>query len=168
MPKLIQVKLMNNIMRDYYPMFEEYQALRNQLVELLSDSDLSFRPSEANLTLGALCREIGETQVAYIYSFKTLKSDFSYRHKDSSALEASVVRLRTWFSELDHDLKQVVADLSDNEIQSREIEHGKFSFPISFQLTVYAEALIIFYGKVSIYLRAMGTDIPKQWRDWIG
>ena len=159
---------MNYIMRDYYPMFEKYQALRNQLVELLSDSDLSFRPGEANLTLGALCREIGEIQVAYIHSFKTLKSDFSYRHKDSSALEASVVRLRTWFSELDHDLKQVVADLSDDEIESREIEHGKFSFPISFQLAVYAEALIIFYGKVSIYLRAMGKDIPKQWRDWIG
>jgi hypothetical protein len=97
---------MNKIMRDYYPMFEEYQALRNQLMELLNDSDLSYRPCKKNISLGALCREIGEIQTAYIRSFETLTSDFSYRHKDGNTLEKSVSRMTAWFEELDRALKR--------------------------------------------------------------
>jgi len=159
---------MNKIMRDYYPMFEEYQALRNKLMEILDDLDLSFRPSERNLTLGALCREIGEIQVAYIRSFQTFKSDFSYRYEDAITLEGSVAELKTWYTELDSKLKAVVSELSDKDIEAKEVEHGGYNFSLQFQLNVYAEALIIFSGKVSIYLKAMSKDIPKQWQDWIG
>jgi hypothetical protein len=60
-------------------MFEQYQSLRDKLMGILNDSDLSFQPSDANPSLGALCREIGEIQIAYIQSFQTLKTDFSYR-----------------------------------------------------------------------------------------
>ncbi len=159
---------MNKIMQNYYPMFEQYQALRNKLMGLLNDSDLSFQPSDANPSLGALCREIGEIQIAYIQSFQTLKSDFSYRYEEANIMETSVSRLETWFDELDAELKQVVAAFSDEDIETKEIEHSvNFKFPINIQLTVYAEALIIFYGKVSVYLKAMGKDIPEQWQDWI-
>jgi hypothetical protein len=30
------------------------------------------------------------------------------------------------------------------------------------------EALIIFYGKLSVYLRALERPLPGQWGDWIG
>ena len=81
---------MNQIMRDYYPMFEDYQALRIQLMDILDDSDPAFRPSDKNLTLGASCREIGEIEVAYMGSFQTFESDFSYRHEHAESLEKSV------------------------------------------------------------------------------
>ena len=35
------------------------------------------------------------------------------------------------------------------------------------QLEVYKEALHIFYGKTSVYLKAMGKERPQQWQDWI-
>jgi len=155
-------------MRDYYPMFEDYQALRNKLVDILDDKDLSFRPSERNLTLGTLCREIGEIQVAYIRSFQTFKSDFSYRYEDGATVEGSVAELKNWYTDLDGELKAVVSALSDKEVETKEVEHGGYNFSLQFQLNVYAEALIIFSGKVSIYLKAMGKDIPRQWQDWIG
>jgi hypothetical protein len=28
--------------------------------------------------------------------------------------------------------------------------------------------LLIFYGKVSVYMKAIGTPRSQQWRDWIG
>ena len=31
-----------SLMREYYPIFEMYQAMRNQLMEILIDSDLIF------------------------------------------------------------------------------------------------------------------------------
>jgi len=159
---------MNKIMQDYYPMFEDYQALRNKLMDILNDSDLAYCPSDKNLSLGALCREIGEIQVAYIHSFQTFKSDFSYRYGDASNLEGSVAELKNWYSDLDSQLKVAVSALSDEEIESKKIDRDDYSFSLQFHLSVYAEALIIFSGKVSIYLKAMGKDIPKQWQDWIG
>jgi hypothetical protein len=35
------------------------------------------------------------------------------------------------------------------------------------QLDVYREALLIFYGKVSVHLRAIDRPLPGQWLDWI-
>ena len=80
---------MNRIMRDYYPLFEGYQALRKVLTDILDDEKLSFRPTERNPSLRALCREIGEVQVAYTCSFRTFKSDFSYRHEEATTVENS-------------------------------------------------------------------------------
>ena len=36
------------------------------------------------------------------------------------------------------------------------------------ELDIYREALLIFYGKASIYLRAMGRELPGDWQAWIG
>lgn len=50
---------MNSIMQNDYPVFRLYQALRTQLMGLLSDDDLAFSPGGDNPTLGELCREMG-------------------------------------------------------------------------------------------------------------
>ena len=90
---------MNSIFSDYYPVFELYQSLRAQLLDILTDADLAYRPHEQTETLVELCRDIGETEMSYI---------------------------------------------------------------------VYNEALLIFYGQVSVYLKAMGKPIPQQWQEWVG
>jgi hypothetical protein len=55
---------MNSIMSEYWPIFTMYQDLRNQMMTLLTDGDLAFTPGSTNLTLGALCREMGEVEHA--------------------------------------------------------------------------------------------------------
>ncbi len=160
---------MNQLMETYYPTFEMYQALRQQLLEILTDADLPFQPGGENLSLGALCRELGEVEAAYIESFMTFRQDFSYRHPDAKAMETSVARLTAWFQELDTRLKTAVAALSDEEVDHKMIERGPgFQLPPRIQLEVYKEALLIFYGKVTVYLRAMEKERPSQWDEWIG
>ena len=159
---------MNTIMIQYYPLFELYQALRTQLMEILVDEDLSFKPSGQNISLGALCRDIGDTEQAYIQSFKSFKLDFSYRNQDPG-IEGSVEKLFAWFGQLDGELKAVVEGLSEEDIQNRKIDRGGgFELSPAIQLDVYKEALLIFYGKSSIYLKAMGKTLPEQWQQWIG
>jgi hypothetical protein len=144
-----------------------YQALRSQLLEIVTDEDLSFRAGGTNPTLGFLCREIGETEQAYIQSFKTFTMQFAYGTADPN-LEKSVSALAAWYAELDRELKQAVEALSDEDIQQRQINRGgDFKLPPSIQLNVYQEALLIFYGKVSVYLKAMGKTLPHQWQEWI-
>jgi hypothetical protein len=159
---------MNSIMTGYWPTFEMYQRLRNQLMEIVTDEDLLYSPGGANLPLGALCREIGEVEYAYIQSFKTFTIDFSYRNP-APGLETSVSKLTAWFAQLDADMKSTIAGLSEEEIQQRVVDRGgNFRLPLPIQLNVFQEALLIFYGKASVYLNAMGKELPKQWREWIG
>jgi hypothetical protein len=159
---------MNSMMHAYYPTFEMYQALRDQLMEILTDEDLVLRPGGQNEPLGVLCREIGETERSYIQSFKTFRQDFSYRNEEPE-LARSVAKLVAWFKELDDELKSTIGGLSEQDIQNRVVDRGEgFTLPLHIQLDVYKEALLIFYGKVSVYLKALGKFRPEQWQEWIG
>jgi hypothetical protein len=158
---------MNSIVQQQVPVLHETQALRNQLLALLNDEDLSYSPGGENPTLGALCREMGEVEHAYIESFKTFKQDFSYRNEEPG-LDESVERLAAWFEELDRELEAAVEALSEDDIQNRVVDRGGgFVLPPSIQLHIYREALLIFYGKASVYLKAMGKARPEQWQAWI-
>ncbi len=158
---------MNSIMQGYFSTFEMYQRLRNQLLELITDDDLGYRPTETNPTLGELCREIGEVERAYIESFRTFKLDFSYRNTDAG-LTSSVQQLSAWFAALDAELKATIAGLAKEEIVNRVIDRGHFTLPPQINLDVYKEALLIFYGKTSVYMKALGRPLSEQWQQWIG
>jgi hypothetical protein len=155
---------MNSILEHYYPTFTMYQALRAQLMDLLEDADLVFT-LPGNPSLGALCVEIGETEQAYIDSFKTFKQDFSYR-LDDPEMAGSVSGLQAWYARLDDDLRASIEALSEDDLKNKVIERG-FSVSPQIQLTIYNEALLIFYGKASVYLKAMGKTRPEQWVEWI-
>lgn len=159
---------MNRIMTEQYPTFELYRRVRDQIMDLLSDDDLRFQPGGDNPTLGTLCREIGEVEQAYIDSFKTFRQDFSYRNEEPG-LEQSVAKLSAWYKALDQELKTTVEGLSDDDIWNRLIDRGEnFKAPPHIQLEIYKEALLIFYGKVSVYLKAMRKTPPEQFQHWIG
>lgn len=158
---------MNSLITEYYPTFRMYQALRGQLLELLSDEDLQVSPGGENPPLGALCVEIGEVQQAYNRSFMDGRIDFSYRNPEPGLAE-SVSQLAAWYRVLDAELEAVISHLSEEDIKTRQIDRGGWSTTPLIQLEVYKEALLIFYGKASVYLKAMGKPRPQQWREWIG
>jgi hypothetical protein len=158
---------MNSIMKEQGPILEQTLALRHQMMEVLTDEDLGYSPGGENLTLGALCREMGEVEHAYIESFKTFQQDFSYRN-EKPGLENSVERLAVWFQALEGELVEALKALSEEDIQNRVIDRGGgFILPPFIQFHIYREALLIFYGKASIYLKALGKTLPEQWQAWI-
>ena len=165
---------MNSIVRVHMPAtyFSEYQALRDELMAILTDDDLGFRVGGTGATLGELSREIGEIEHSYVESFRTFRQDFGY-HNPDPRLERSVGALASWYSELDGELASAIAALSEADIANRRIVRKDFDIsdfsPLpNVQLDIYREALLIFYGKVSVYLRAMGKALPGHWQHWIG
>ncbi len=66
---------MNRMMTEKWPWIEAAHGMRSQLLDILSDADLAFTPGGQNMTVGAFCREMGETEYAYIQSLKTLKQE---------------------------------------------------------------------------------------------
>ena len=158
---------MNSIIKEQGPVLGQTQAMRYQLMKILTDEDLDYSPGGENPTLGVLCREMGEVQQAYITSFQTFEQDFSYRVSDPE-LERSVERLAAWFQALDGELETALGSLSEEDIQNRVIVRGGgFVLPPLIQLHIYREALLIFYGKASVYLKALGKTLSDQWQSWI-
>jgi len=160
------------MMREHIPatFFREYQTLRDQLMEILTDDDLGFHVGGENPGLGALCREIGEIEHCYIESFRSFALDLSCHNADPR-LETSVAAISSWYRELDRQLREAIERLSEDEIANRPIDRDDFPDwkplpPV--QLDIYREALLIFYAKVSVYLRALGRSVPPQWQQWIG
>ena len=165
---------MNPLIRDHLKetFFEEYHSLRGQLMAILADDDLRFQLGGESATLGALCREIGQIEYAYVESFRTFTQDFGYRNEDPR-LERSVDALVAWYADLDREMTAVLETLGEDDILNRRIVRGDFDAEFfsplpRVQLDIYREALLIFYGKVSVYLRAMGRPLPGDWSDWIG
>ncbi len=158
---------MNSLMESTYPVFRMYQDLRKQLMEIIDDDDLTFHPPGANIPLGDLCRELGGVEVGYIDSFRTFKMDLA---EAASAGEerGNVAELSKWFTDLDEELEAVISGLTEDDLANRRVDRSGWSVPPAIQLEIYKEALLIFSGKVSVYLRAMGKALPEQWQDWIG
>jgi len=158
---------MNKLVTEYFPLFKLYQAIRAQLMEALTDADLTYELGGETLPLGMLCKEIGEVQHAYIESFKTFSLHFNYVHPNPE-IARSVAQLKSWYAELDAELDRVIESFSDDDLAHKIIDRGGgFTIPIQFQLEIYKEALLIFYGKASIYLRAMRKPRPHQMVEWI-
>lgn len=165
---------MNVILRDHLAAtyFAEYQGLRTELIDVLRDEDLAFRPATAAASLGELCREIGDIEHSYIDAFKTFRQDFGWRNPDPD-VERRVAALSSWYSDLDRELLAALTALTDDEVAKKRISRPDvdvedFSPLPAQELDIYREALLIFYAKVSIYLRIMGKELPGRWSMWIG
>lgn len=159
--------VMNTDIKQFWDLNRMYSQLRNELLANLSDDDLAFSPGGENPTLGALCRELGETQYAYAQSFKTFKIDFSYRRNDDATLK-SVAKLQAWYAELDRQLEAALEAVTDADVEDKKMDRDGYEVPLPISLDILREALLIFYGKASVYLKAMGKARTEMWRDWIG
>jgi len=157
---------MNSYMQEKWPWIEGTHALRTQLLDTLSDAELAFSPGGQNMTLGALCREMGEIEHSYTQSLKTFKQDWSYRNTEAG-LESSVARLKAWCQTLDEVMTATVSALSDENLK-KTVDRGGYAMPVDMQLDVYLQALLIFFGKAAIYLKAMNKALPQQVQEYIG
>ena len=158
---------MNRLLQEKWPWIEGTHGMRTQLLDGLGDADLAFNPGGQNITLGALIREMAETEYSYIQSLKTFRQDWSTSSAGTD-LETSVSRLKDQFQTLDDEMKATISALSDEDITKTVDRGGGFSMPLDLQLDVYLQALLIFFGKASVYLRAMNKAYSTQIQEWIG
>src|SRR5260370_11256416 len=107
---------MNRMMDEKWPWIEAAHGMRSQLFDLLSDADLACHSGGQNMTLGALCCQVGEIEHAYMQSLKTLKQAWSYRNTEADVL-SSVALLNAWFQTLDDEMKAAMAAFSDEDVK---------------------------------------------------
>ena len=157
---------MNRYMEQKWSWIDGGNGMRDELLERLSDADLAYTPGGANLTLGELFRQMGEVEYSYLQGMKDFSQDFSYRNPDP-ALAGSVSAITAWSRELDAELRTVAEAFSDDDL-SRVIHRASgFEMPVEMSLDVYVQAQLIFFGKATVYFKAMGKELPESVADWI-
>jgi hypothetical protein len=158
---------MNSLVEEELPL-RDSQHLRYYLIEILTDADLAYKLPGDNPTLGELCREIGELEHRYIQSFKTLKHDWSYQNPDRE-LANSTEQLKIWYRALDDEFDSILSALTEDELHNRHIDRGHGFTPSLFvQFHIYREAVLMFYAKASVYLKALQKPVNDQWRIGVG
>ena len=158
---------MNSLIESEFPL-QQTQSERYDLLQTLTDSDLAYKLPGDNPTFGELCREIGELEYSYIESFKTFKYELSYRTTEPE-LATSVVRLQAWYEALDNDFETVLREFSEDDLRAKQIDRGHGFTPSPYvQFQIYREALLMFYAKASVYLKALQKSVNDQWQAGIG
>jgi hypothetical protein len=153
-------------MEEKWSWIEGTNGMRTELMELLSDADLAFSPGGENMSLGALCREMGEIEYSYLQSLKTFKQEWSY-HNTEAGLDRSVARLKAWYQTMDDDLKTTVSAFSDEDFKKSIDRASGYGMPVETQLDIYVQAMLIFFGKVTIYLKTMDRALPPSIKEYI-
>jgi hypothetical protein len=153
-------------MEEKWSWIEGTNGMRTELMELLSDADLAFNPGGENMSLGALCREMGEIEYSYLQSLKTFKQEWSY-HNTEAGLDSSVARLKAWYQTMDDDLKTTVSAFSDENFKKSIDRASGYGMPVETQLDIYVQAMLIFFGKVTIYLKTMDRALPPSIKEYI-
>jgi hypothetical protein len=65
-------------------------------------------------------------------------------------------------------MKAAMDRFSEEELRIDRIDRGGFVASPFVQHQVYREAVYIFYGKLSVYLKALEIDGGEQWAGWVG
>jgi len=141
--------------------------MRTTMLDNLSDADLGIAVP-GNPSLGELCREMGNVESCYIEAFMTRQLVWGLQRDDSPATAASVEQLKAWFKALDEEFTSVLESLPEADYEAMKIERDGRVLPADAFYQNYHEALLIFCGRCSVYLRMMGKPLDQQWLSWIG
>lgn len=145
-----------------------HHSMRDHLLTVVSDADLGYEMPGDNPTLGELLIDMGDLQGVYTHSFETSSLDWTYRRLPPPE-EITVAGLRAWFDAQDDAMKAALDRFTEAELHVDRIDRGGGFIASPFvQHQVYREAVYIFYGKLSVYLKALERDAGDQWAGWVG
>jgi hypothetical protein len=145
-----------------------HHSMRDHLLTVVSDADLSFGLPGQNPTLGEVLVEMGDLEGVYTHSFETFVLDWSHRRLPPPA-RITVAGLGERFEAEDAAMDTALSRFTDEELHVDRIDrgHGFIASPFV-QHQIYREAVYICYGKLSVYLKALERDAGEQWAAWVG
>jgi hypothetical protein len=145
-----------------------HHHMRDHLLTVVSDADLAYKLPGQNPTLGDLLVELGHLEGVYTHSFETFTLDWSHRQLPPPA-PITIAGLQAWFASQDDAMNRALSRFTDEELRIDRIDrgHGFVASPFV-QYEIYREAVYIFYGKLSVYLKALERDAGEQWAMGVG
>ena len=156
---------MNQIETEFFGLLDMTHGVRDGAIATLDGEDLAFSLS-GSLAVGEVLRAFGDVEASYTLSFKTMKQDFSVQAQGWEAIASGAAAV-AWLHGLDAELKAALSALSDDDL-GKPIDRGGWQMPVMANFHTYREAVLIQFGKLDCYLRALGKHLPEEWVAWVG
>jgi hypothetical protein len=157
---------MNQIEKEFFGLLDMTHKVRDSGLAALSDEDLAFRIPGCP-TVGDLVVELGDVEFAYTRSFSTFVLRFESNAPGREQVTNAAAAI-DWLHGLDVQLKEALAALSDTDLSGKQVERGGWKMPVIANFHTYREALLILLGKLDLYLKALGKELPETWTEWLG
>lgn len=164
---MMEAHLMNSLVRDQFGLLDTMHDLRDSVLNELSSADLNYQV-ENNPTFGELFAQLANIEHTYTQSFKTFRMDWSLMSTPPTVDIGDPAQLKTWFQHLDAELKAALQALSEEDVEGKTIDRGGFTPIPTTQFHIYREALLIMYGRFSVYITALDRPTSQMWKEWIG
>ncbi len=178
---------MNHLIAQKAMLIDMTHNLRTEILEAITDTDLTFSLGGSSLSLAELLLEQGSFQMAYSRSFSSFKLIFDLKAPTSIT---DVAGFKAWFETLDINLITALDTLSDADLKKtitrvfsdvdlgmtssleqlsgvKVNEDHNWGLPAETTFFTYRESVFIFAAKASVYLRALGKALPVQLMDWV-
>ena len=155
---------MNRLTPQKANLFDLTHSLRGSVLGALQNTDLSFSPGGDTLNFHRLLTEQGEIQMAYTRLFQVGELKFDL---PAPAGLDTVAELQDWFTRLDAEMWSALEVLSNDDLD-RHIMRSGHAMPLGVTFYTYRESVFIFAAKASVYLRAMGREVPKLVLNFVG
>ena len=158
---------MNRLVQQRTHMIDLTHSLRDEVFKASSASDLDFSPGGQAHTLRGLLLEQADIQAAYAESYRTFKLKFA----DATPVhDQSIEEIRARFAQLDAELLQALEALSDEDLKRPHDPRGLKApgYTVETSFYTYRESVLIFAARASVYLRALGREVPALMKSFVG
>jgi hypothetical protein len=156
---------MNQIETQFFGLLDMTHNVRNGAIATLDGEDLAFSLPGCP-SVGEVLQAFGDVEASYTDSFKTMKQDFTMTAAGRDEITSGATAIE-WLTGLDGELKAALSALSDEDL-AKPIDRGGWEMPAMANFHTYREAVLILFGKLDIYLRALGKELPEEWVAWVG
>ena len=123
----------------------------------------NFRPHEISRSAREIAKTIAGEEKAVVLGVISGNMDFSVM----TSVPEDMKELIEWYERSHKEMVHKYNELSDEDLK-KTIDRGSFSPTIDVQLQVYLQALLIFFGKATIFVKAMNKPLPQPFQEWIG
>lgn len=159
---------MNQIEQNFMSLLDMGMDVLAEALSEVSSGDLEFTPPGESVSLGELSRAMGDVTYAYAESYRTGVMDLTLSAENRDRPHTGR-EMADWLRAQEGLLKEAVSGLSDEQLTTKTVDRGGgWKIPLLTQFHVYREALLIFFGKLDVYLRMMNKKRPARWVQWVG
>ena len=66
------------------------------------------------------------------------------------------------------EFEAVIRGFSEDDLHNKQIDRGSYPASPFVQFQIYREALMMFFAKASVYLKALSKPYNEKWQAWVG
>lgn len=144
-----------------------FAMMRDALLQQLSDADLGKSLGGASLTWGQLIDDCAQMQRSYLDALRTLEQKWD-PPRPAVEHRITVAEILEHFHALDRELEVVLDAFSGEDWDAVITRPDGTKRTRRGQLEIYAQFMLIFLGKATVYARVQNRALPPSLHTFVG